>query len=419
MYTFNNTTSQWEKMPNTDNTSLIAGVPYRLMVRGNRSTDITSNASLPSNTILRSQGNITSGTVTMNNFNDVSGSANFFGNPYPAAIDMSLVLKNNTNTTNFQSDYYIWDPTIGGANGRGAYVTIDMDDNSATAGSDANQFLQSGQAAFLLTGPANITPQLNIEESFKNVNVNQTTVFRTQNTLASIELTLFPTQAYINQETASDGLKIKFDSNYQNNASAEDAPKFFNLDETFASKVGSDYLAINRRDFPLDQEIIPLFLTGHVSTQYTLEIQTTDLSSYDVYLVDHYLTTETEITSNSFIHQFNVDTEIDESINPERFELKFVTNNLTSQQQELKKLQVYPNPITEGLVNIEIPTYFSSDLEFIISNITEQVVYATQKRMDSNGKVRLSNLQLSTGVYILEVIDSKSDKKLSQKLIIQ
>ena len=99
--------------------------------------------------------------------------------------------------------------------------------------------------------------------------------------------------------------------------------------------------------------------------------------------------------------------------------MKFVTNNLTSQQQGLKKLQVYPNPITDGLVNIEIPTYFSSDLEFIISNIAGQVVYATQKRMDSNGKVRLSNLQLSTGIYILEVIDSKSDKKLSQKLIIQ
>lgn len=419
MYIFNNITSKWEKMPNTDNTSLIAGVPYRLMVRGNRSTDITSNLSLPSNTILRAQGSIASGTITMNNFNNVSGSANFFGNPYPAAIDMNLVLKNNINTTNFQSDYYIWDPTIGGTNGRGAYVTIDMDDNSATAGSDANQFLQPGQAAFLLTGSANTTPQLNIEESFKNVNANQTTVFRPKAALPSMELTLFPTQAYINQETASDGLKIKFDSNYQNSASTEDAPKFFNLDETFASKAGSDYLAINRRDFPLDQETIPLYLAGHVFTQYTLKIQTNQLSSYDIYLVDHYLLSETKITSSTFIHQFNVDMEIDESINSERFELKFVTNNLTSQQLELKKLQVYPNPITEGLINIEIPTNFSSDLEFIIYNIAGQAVYANQKIIDSNRKVRLSNLQLSTGIYILEVIDSKSEKKLSQKLIIQ
>jgi hypothetical protein len=85
----------------------------------------------------------------------------------------------------------------------------------------------------------------------------------------------------------------------------------------------------------------------------------------------------------------------------------------------LKKLQVYPNPITEGLINIEIPTNFSSDLEFIIYNIAGQAVYANQKIIDSNRKVRLSNLQLSTGIYILEVIDSKSEKKLSQKLIIQ
>ena len=120
------------------------------MVRGDRSIDVTDNATSPTNTKLRSTGSVKQGQVTVTDINTTSGNASFIGNPYQALVDMDAVI---TNSTNLQKFFVIWDPTLGGTptvgqpGGRGAFVTVDATNGGTSieggaSGSTAmNQYL--------------------------------------------------------------------------------------------------------------------------------------------------------------------------------------------------------------------------------------------------------------------------------------
>src|SRR5690606_29972019 len=54
----------WEPFANTDNTTIQAGVPHRLMVRGGRDINVTSNSAAPSDTRLRTTGSLHTGPQT-------------------------------------------------------------------------------------------------------------------------------------------------------------------------------------------------------------------------------------------------------------------------------------------------------------------------------------------------------------------
>ncbi|MGO1822280.1 MAG: LamG-like jellyroll fold domain-containing protein, partial [Ruoffia tabacinasalis] len=202
LFVYNNASQSWNPIANTDVNTLTAGTPYRLMVRGDRSTDITSNTAVASQATLRATGTITSGNLDLAaGFNTSSGSFNFFGNPYPAAIDVSQVMNS---ATGVQKDYYIWDPNLGT---RGSFVTIDLEaPNIGTnaAGSAANEFLQPGQAAFVrVVSPG--TPQMLLNETNKNVSVSQTATF-SNNPISMVDLTLYKSSDLSEGETPKDGL---------------------------------------------------------------------------------------------------------------------------------------------------------------------------------------------------------------------
>src|SRR5690606_8588970 len=58
LFTLNNATQSWVAATDTDVTTIQAGKAYRLMVRGDRSIDVTSNSAPPTNTTLRSTGSL-------------------------------------------------------------------------------------------------------------------------------------------------------------------------------------------------------------------------------------------------------------------------------------------------------------------------------------------------------------------------
>lgn len=114
LFIFNNAVQSWSAIGNTNSNTLTAGDPYRLMIRGSRAINVTSNTATPTNTILRTQGTVQKGTINVNSFNGTSGSYNFFGNPYHAAINVTDLF-GDAGTTNVNTNYYyVWDPTLGG-----------------------------------------------------------------------------------------------------------------------------------------------------------------------------------------------------------------------------------------------------------------------------------------------------------------
>src|SRR5690606_31379977 len=110
---------------------------------------------------------------TDSNLSNDAGGFNFIGNPYQAIVNMNDVLENSTNLND--GYYWIWDPT---ESERGAYILVDLPSaSSVPSSSAANEFLQPGQAAFVVTLNAGAASIL-FEESDKAVAAEPTEVFK-------------------------------------------------------------------------------------------------------------------------------------------------------------------------------------------------------------------------------------------------
>ncbi len=414
LFLFNNTSQQWSAIDNTDINTLSAGEPLRLMVRGDRSTNIKSNAAAPSNTILRATGTILSGDVLYNTqFNQNADAFNFFGNPYPAAVDMGMVL-NDAATTNLKQDYIVWDAQMGV---RGAFVSIDMDDGSAidgATGSAANQFLQPGQAAFVVTQTTGVTPTMMFKEAYKNINQAQTAVFSTGNNIPSLTLQLYTQNQFLNQEKPSDAIRIKWDSQFSNAYAGEDLPKFGNLDENLAVVNGQAYTSIDRRSMPQTGETIPLFVNQYRENQYSLQFTFESLPGLNLYLVDQYKNKEILVSKNDQVYNFSVDQSLPGSIAQDRFYFKW-GSQLGIGEETAGLYQIYPVP-AQNLLNLQLDPGKNQARQVQVYNMLGQkLIQQTIDNKQSTYVVDLSKLQ--TGNYVLVLIDASGQNLYREQFI--
>ncbi len=403
LFTLNNAAQSWEAVTNTDVNTITAGTAYRLMVRGDRSINLTDNAATPTNTTLRTTGTLHTGPLTVNNLSAVANEFNFFGNPYPAAVDMNDVIAASTNiNSNF---YYIWDPTLSGANGRGAYVTIDLSDGDGTntVGSAGNRYLQPGQAAFVLT-LANGAASLQFEETQKNVVAPQTTVFDIS---SQMDVRLYRAAAYAAGETPSDGLRLKFGTDNTNAITSLDAPKFYNQDENLASSNDDRLWSIESRALPEEGESIPLFTNAYRTTDYVFEAILTEVNDINVLLRDHYTGTDTLLENNdNTLYAFTIDPDDAASSATDRFEIVFEELLSTIDVAFGNGFVLFPNP-AQGEITLATKGINSEEVQLSMTNLLGQTVYTQTQTVKANGQLTLDASSLSQGVYVLKLTHNK------------
>ncbi len=400
LFTLDNSAQAWEAVENTDVNTITAGTPYRLLVRGDRSIDVTSNSAEPTNTRLLTTGTLHTGTFVANDLSAVENDFNFFGNPYPASVDMNLVLgaSNNVNPAFF----YIWDPTLSGDNGRGAYVTIDLSDGSNPSGSTGNQYLQPGQAAFVTTlaaGPASLT----FEEAHKNVAADLTTVF---SIATKMDIRLYRAAAFAAGETPSDGLRLKFGEDQTNAITSMDAPKFYNQDENLASSNDNRLWSIESRALPLAGESIPLFINQYRTTDYVFEAELTELTGVTAVLRDYFTGTDTELLNNeTSLYAFNVDPADANSIADDRFEIVFEELLSTNDSSFGSGFVLFPNPAKDQF-SIATKGIIGDKVTVSITNVLGQTLYNTAQTVDTNGQLSIDATILTQGVYTVKLTHS-------------
>ncbi|MFD0932464.1 T9SS type A sorting domain-containing protein [Psychroflexus salinarum] len=410
LYTFDNIGRDWIPVSSTTQ-SLEAGTPYRLFIRGDRGIDVTLNSSTPTDTRLRATGVLTTGPNSQTNLSDVAGSFNFIANPYHAQVDMNLLTTNSSNIRN--TFYYVWDPTLAGSGGRGAYVTVDLSDGSTSftdtgiSGSPlntANEFLQPMQAAFVLvdtnTGPTSV----DFKESHKNVNPDQTET-KSLSQSEYINIQLFDADSYTQGNTASDGLKIKFDKSYST-TSKDDAPKLGNLDENLARKVGSDFSSIELRPFPEEEERLELFMNQYRREAYVMKFDLTDNLNTQVFIEDKYLNQVTEVTQTEDTYSFTVDESIPESKASDRFRLVFEPVSLSTMEETLVNASLYPNP-TKGSFSISGEN-LGEETEVEIYNMIGQQVYKTN--LENQLTTEITDFNGSAGVYLVKLKTNQGER---------
>jgi hypothetical protein len=406
LFTFNNAGRSWDAVASTTQ-SLEAGTPYRLLIRGDRDINVTSNSAPPTDTRLRATGALLTGITTQSILSNVAGEASFIANPYQAQVNMNTVLQasNNLSTTEF----YVWDPTLGGAptvgttGGRGAYVTVDLPGGTNSSSSSANQYLQPMQAAFVITSstsPASVT----FDEADKDVSQVQTDV-KSLSQSEFINIQLFDANSYAEGNTPSDGLRIKLDKSYSI-ATEDDSPKLSNLDENLARIEGNTYSAIERRPFPETEERLELFINQYRREAYVMKFDLTDNLNTKVFIEDKYLNETQGITSSDDIYSFTVDTSIEESTASDRFSLVFEPISLSTVEETLVEASLYPNP-TKGSFSIN-GVNLGEDAKIEIYNMIGQQVYKTD--LKSQSTTEITNFNGSAGVYLVKLKTNQGER---------
>tara|TARA_Y100000815_G_scaffold149549_1_gene135345 strand:- start:42234 stop:44243 length:2010 start_codon:yes stop_codon:yes gene_type:complete len=413
MFTHNNESGVWEAVTETT-TTLQAGTPYRLMVRGDRTVDQTDNNATPTTTVLRSTGTLETGDVQLyfNSFTINAGYYLFLGNPYQAPVDMQAVLADATNI--IEDYYFVWDPTL---NSRGSYVTVNVESNmSNIAASEANRYLQPNQAFFVQIESTGLT-ELSFNEEHKYVVSNTTNdVYRTNNEpVASLKLTMFTQEAYNSNEKAADGFTVLFADGYNNSLDGRDAVKPGNLDEGVGTINSSKVLSFEKRQMPVPEDVIPVSNTNYRTTDYVYVIDIEGIENVNAFLHDKYTGTMQAITNNeTTAYSFSINSNDETSSAANRFDIVFA-EALSSGDFESMKVAVYPNPVSlGGSFTVQAPDAVNLDVN-LYDTLGRQVGCTVNEV--ANGVTVMPQSTLSAGVYMVQV--SNGGKTITKKIIIK
>lgn len=430
MYSFDETTQAWNAIEETENSTnasapnLVAGEPYMMMIRGSRNVDLTVNNSATSNTKLRSTGTILKGNVELSYTDVDAGDFVMIGNPFHSIVNMAGVMTGNTSFTSFIT---IYDPTLGGqadvnaeANeeesnlgGRGGYVTVNLGTGVPNPASQSNEFLQAYQGMFMQAATDN--PSITFKEVDKAPEQSQLDVFSSTAT-DYITMALYDEDSYTAGSTADDGLVMVFDANSSNAVNQNDAVKFPNPDENLARQEGSSLMSYENRALPQTTDILKLYTTGYVATDYKFVIERIGLSSTPVYLYDNYTGTETLLNQDaSTLVSFTIDESIAASTATDRFELRFESTTLSNSTFELQGLSVYPNP-TSDILNINLGEQAGRFDQVELFDIQGRLVYS-QTLEQNIQQTQVGVNALSSGVYVLNISSSK--ESYSTKVIVE
>lgn len=327
LFTFNNETGNWVTSTNT-NALLKVGSAYRILVRGNRSTDI-SQADPPSSvTTLRSTGTLATGTIVMAKngaggtpgmpvLSAVNGGYSFIGNPYASPVDWDLIEK-----TNISGTITIWDPTIDGLKSRGAYVSYNSLTGVSNIASQVDNNIQSGQAFFVQSTGSD--PSLTFREVHKSV-VHRV-VFRVPDKTPHLSLQLLlPGQETTN--AAADGLAAYFGDEYSSSLAGEDSYKLTNLDENIAIARNGSLLSIEGRKPITVNDTLPLKTWQLLAKNYLFKSVLTNFeANVEAYFNDSYSHTSTKLNNGQITFvPFKINTD-SLSFAANRFKIVFKTS---------------------------------------------------------------------------------------------
>jgi hypothetical protein len=412
LFTFNNSTSVWAAVANTNVNKLDAGVPYRINVRGDRSIDMSVTNPDATPTTLRATGTLYTGTYTPSTISSVAAAYNFIGNPYQAPVNMKTVLDNATNLNN--QFYYVWDPRMGT---RGAYISVDLNLNTPNNITSAStKFLQPGQACFVRTA-ANGGASINFQESYKDLTASNSLVYRNSNqnssTTSNIKMRLYNSNSLALNQTALDGSIIFFDDSNNNGVDQNDAAKFANPDEMFSTFNSGTLVSIEKRMQPISSDIIPIRISQYRGTNYTIVAEGENLNGVPAYLHDQFLQTYTEVPQNGTVdYVFSISSTVTQSSASDRFRIVYNNPLLSAANNEWANFTMYPNPSKQGNFTILLPQTISNGTVTLFNALGEKIF--TQEFVSERQFNVKPNQPLASGIYFVELqYDSlKSVKKL-------
>lgn len=311
----------WNTPGNTNNTGVNSQEGWLLFVRGDRETygEINNQFKAATITTLRPRGQIFLGqkTITASGMQTV-------GNPYASAVDYFSMTRTGTGWP-ANPTYYVWDPSLGGALGVGAWVTLTWNGTNFTssspygAGNYDDRYIASG-AAIMVDFPAG-GGTLSMNEANKNTDSN-TTAFRPVRQL----MTSLQARDANNTLYVADAALNLFGSQFNDNYDLDDARKLSNVNENICLKRNSGFLSIERKKLNGDGDTIFYFINKLQKKDYQLRFQMDNIeapAATAAFLEDTYLKTKTAVSLSGATEAGFTVTNDTGSAAAERFRLVF------------------------------------------------------------------------------------------------
>lgn len=397
LFTFNNasgsnTDGSWTAVTNTNSNVLTVGSPLRILIRGDRSIDVSTSAPTPTATTLRASGTLGQGNTTVSSLSQIANGFSLVGNPFPTPVNMKSVLDNATNVSN--AYFYVWDPQV---NTRGGYVTFDLSTSTSNVGtSDQTVFLQPGQSAFVKTS-SNGSASLTFAESYKSTSSINPGVFLTIPPQSVLKMELSQRDSFKAGGKMCDALILKFDPSMSNNLEVLDAIKPINQDENLSVFVSEKFCSIESRNIPQNEEVVDLRISQLRHLNYTLKAEFTGDLGMDAYLLDRFTNKTHQLNrGGETIIEFDVDRSA-ESKADQRFALVFDAGNNSRVKSIQKSFKAYPNPVNGLIVQLDV---FAAKIESVeIYDLSGR--YFGNLNSSSSENAFVVDTQLPNGTYVL------------------
>lgn len=429
MYTYNNqqaTGSGWAAIASTTGTNLNALQGYRILVRGDRTGTLITQASQANMNVpvtLSATGTLTTGTVTFNSSstpasintttNTTTDGYSLIGNPYVNTVNWNTLTK-----TGLTNAYYTWDSNMGTSDQRGRYVAYNSTTFSNNASSSVNQYIQPGQAFFVKNTTLGTAGSITFNESDKlGTNINN--FYRTMNTnFSRLEL-----QVYQTSELALGGYPIDaavsvFDNQFTNAIENGDVAKLSTGIENISFLNSNLTLTIDARPQVVATDELQVQLQQfQANKNYTFR---THFNNFDPattpFLVDTYLNQYTALANTATTDVVFTTTTNALSYGTNRFKIVFQNNALNNPNFNAENIVVYPNPVTNNQFNIAFPSYLTGKVAIKIINTIGQTVYETKTEAQNTITITPNSI-LSKGLYFVEL--TNQGKSSTKKITIQ
>ena len=429
MYTYNNqqaTGSGWAAIASTTGTNLNALQGYRILVRGDRTPTLITQASQANMNVpvtLSATGTVTTGQVTFNSSstpvsinstsNGTTDGYSLIGNPYVNTVNWNTLTK-----TGLTIAYYTWDSNMGTSDQRGRYVAYNSTTFSNNASSSVNQYIQPGQAFFVKNTTLGTAGSITFNESDKlGTNINN--FYRTTTTdFSRLEL-----QVYQTSELALGGYPIDaavsvFDNQFTNAIENGDVAKLSTGIENISFLNSNLTLTIDARPQVVATDELQVQLQQfQANKNYTFR---THFNNFDPattpFLVDTYLNQYTALANTATTDVVFTTTTNALSYGTNRFKIVFQNNALNNPNFNAENIVVYPNPVTNNQFNIALPSDLIGEVAIKIINTIGQTVYETKTEAQNTITITPNSI-LSKGLYFVEL--TNQGKSSTKKITIQ
>ncbi|KQC34053.1 hypothetical protein AAU57_12470 [Nonlabens sp. YIK11] len=384
-----------------------AGDAYRLFIRGDRTTDLTSNTSAATATTLRATGTLVTGAYPATPIALAGPNLySLIGNPYQSKVDVEQLLQNATNVV--ATEYYQWDSTTNN------YVLYEFATPTTPMGSDISKNALPGQS-FFVQSDATGNGSLQFQESYKTAGSD----VATKNVDISNALTInLSTQEQIASGKANDIAIARFDEEFRTDFDPQDTQKFFGLSHSLAWEKNGAYYAVNRAAMPQDGDRFNLSVFVGTSGTYFFTVQSPEFEGLTTYFYDSLSDTYDLVTpGNPVVISKSIDLSNSSSTAGDRFQIVFRKSTLGMDDNFAfaKAISLFPNPSSDDAISIS-NLVAGKPVTFKIFNTLGQQVLTVEKTISGTIETINGLDNLANGLYLVNVY--QNDLQTSIKLIL-